>query len=250
MNPQTSTAYELRAVETDITKPPVTTGTTATDFKFRVVDMYLYVNTVEGPRADDITYLIDLEQTRCQSEKVDNTSFQQKNYDVSPSTFALTVAYQDLRAGNDSRYSPSKFRSYGISTGAIGLTDEDEQSLKLNRFFINYAGQNLPSPDSSPEFKAGTDYTTQRYTETQTYSGALFDTGGAETIEDFHNRGSYYYFSWARDGTDRSTRVNVHQQFDNAQTDNLRVLLFDHSRQVARIRVQNGRVTDVQLEDA
>ena len=73
----------------------------------------------------------------------------------------------------------------------------------------------------------------------------------AEDISTYHDRGAYYYFSWPRDGTDRSTRVNVHQQF-TAGTDvaNLRVLLFDHSRQVARIRVQDSRVVDVQVEDA
>ena len=79
----------------------------------------------------------------------------------------------------------------------------------------------------------------------------MFDTGGGEDIQTFHDRGAYYYFAWPRDGTDRSTRVTVHQQF-NATTDtkHLRLLLFSHSKQVARVRVQDGRVVDVQLEDA
>ena len=243
LNPQTSSSYQLRSIESvGATKTPWTPSANG-DFRFNVVDMYLYCCTVDGPRADDITYLLDLEQTRCQSEKIDNTNFQQKNFDVSPSTYALSCCFQDLRAGNDTRFSPSKFRAYDVG----GTT---EQSLKLNRFFINYAGQNLPAPDSDPEFSAGVDYTTQRYTESQVYSGAYFDTGGAESIEDFHDRGSYYYFAWPRDGTDRSTRVNVHQQFNAADVTNLRCLLFDHSRQVARIKVESGRVVDVQLEDS
>lgn len=54
------------------------------------------------------------------------------------------------------------------------------------------------------------------------------------------------------DGTDRSQRVSVHQQFDATadQIANMRVLLFDHSKQVARIKVESGRVVDVQLEDS
>jgi hypothetical protein len=105
--------------------------------------------------------------------------------------------------------------------------------------------------DADPEFTASKDYTTQRYAESQIYSGAMFDTGGAEDIYTYHNRGSYYYFAWPRDGTDRSTRVQVHSQFtDNADVNNMRILLFSHSKQVARVRVQDGMVTDVQLEDA
>jgi hypothetical protein len=47
------------------------------------------------------------------------------------------VAYADIRAGNDTRCSPSQFKAYTIT---------EEEELKLNRFFINYAGQNLPAP--------------------------------------------------------------------------------------------------------
>jgi hypothetical protein len=254
LNPQTATSFQKRAIESKIgqlSKTGTLPGGVAGDFKLEIVDFYFYCATVEGPRADDITYLLDLEQTRCQSEKIDNVSFAQKNFDVSPSTYALTVAYQDLRAGENTALSVSKFKSYNSAGGNLQPDAGTNEELKLNRFFINYSGQNLPAPDADPSFVAGTDYTTQRYAESQIYSGAYFDTGGAETIEDYHNRGAYYYFSWPRDGTDRSTRVNVHQGFDNtADISNMRCLLFDHSKQVARIRVQDGRVVDVQLEDA
>jgi hypothetical protein len=43
----------------------------------------------------------------------------------------------------------------------------------------------------------------------------------------------------------------VNQQFNNASdVANLRVLLFDHSKAVARIRIQSGQVIDVSVEDA
>lgn len=257
LNPQTATAYQKRAIESALgraSKNPTLPGGAPANYKLKVVNMYLYCATVEGPRADDITYLLDLEQTRCQAEKIDNISLQQKNFDVSPSTYALTCAYQDLRAGENTALSASKFKSYN------NVNDPNvSQELKLKRFFINYAGQNLPAPDADPDFvpqtgangDEGIDYTIQRYNETQIYSGAYFDTGGAETIEEFHERGAYYYFSWPRDGTDRSTRVNVHSQFaTGTDVNNMRMLLFDHSKQIARIRVQDGRVVDVQLEDA
>lgn len=242
LNPQTSSVYQTNAIQSLLSNKVADT-----DFKFEVEDMYLYCNSIEGPRADDITYLLDLEQTNCQSDNVPGTDFAQRNFDVSPSTYALSVAYQDSRITSDTTYSQSQFKAYGDNP------INGDEDLKLNRFFINYAGQNLPAPDADPKYIIGLakDYTTQRYAETQIYSGAMFDTGGAESLEEWQTRGPYYYFSWPRDGTDRSTRVNVHQGFENGtKTNNMRVLLFAHSKQVARIRVQDGRVIDVQLEDA
>jgi hypothetical protein len=239
LNPQTNSVYKIAAVQSN-----AAVKTPGTHYEFSVENMYFYCNTVEGPRADDITYLLDLETTTCNSDKIQSTGFAQRNFDVSPSTYAISVAFQDLRSGNDTLHSSSIFKVFDL---ANALRDEE---LKLSRFFINYAGQNLPAPDADPEFDASKDYTTQRYAESQIYSGAMFDTGGAEDIYTYHNRGSYYYFAWPRDGTDRSTRVQVHSQFDQADVSNMRILLFSHSKQVARIRVQDGRVTDVQLEDA
>ena len=244
LNPQTSSAYQKACIESLLGAGDKNAGITINDYKVVINSMFFMANTVEGPRADNITYLLDLEQTRCQSQQIDNGgSFQGKYFDVSPSTHALTVAYQDGRAGTNSQISVSKFKSYNVAVNA-------EQETKLNRFYINFAGQNLPTPDADPEFDATKDYTTQRYVESQLYSGAYYDAGGCESIKEYHNRGSYYYFSWPRDGTDRSTRVAVQQSFNAGDTANMKVLLFDHSKQVARVRIQDGRVVDVQVEDA
>ena len=250
LNPQTYQTFQKRAIESllgavSIDSAPKTGGL-ATQIRANVVDMYLQCAMVDGPRVDDITYLLDLEQTRCQSDKINNASFGQKNFDVSPSTYALTLAYQDARAGEHTAISPAKFRSY-----EVGNTPLTAQELALNRMFINYAGQNMPAPDADPEFVAGTDYTTQRYVESQLASGGYHDTGGVETITEYHDRGAYYHFRIPRDATDRSTRVSCHQGF-TATTDvtNMRVLLFDHSKQVCMVRIQDGRVVSVELEDA
>lgn len=252
LNPQTSSAYQKYAIESiGASKNPnvsETDGspTPGSEFKFKIVDMYFYANTVEGARADDVTYLLDLKQTRCQPDVVGSYSFGQKNFDVSPSTYALTVAYQDGRAGTDTRISSSKFKAYNAA-----VTQNQENAL--TRFYISYGGQQFPSPDANPEFDETkqTDNTAQRYVESQMFSDAYYDNSGPESIKEFHNRGSYYHFLVPRDGTDRSTRVTVSNGFPSG-TDvaNMRVLLFDHSRQTARIRVQDGRTIDVQLEDA
>lgn len=250
LNPQTYQSFQKRAIESVLGAVSIEaapkTGGLATQIRANVVDMYLQCAMVDGPRVDDITYLLDLEQTRCQSDKINNTSFAQKNFDVSPSTYALTLAYQDARAGEHTAISPAKFRSY-----EVGLTPATAQELELNRMFINYAGQNMPAPDADPEFKAGTDYTTQRYVESQLASGGYHDTGGVESITEYHDRGAYYHFRIPRDATDRSTRVSCHQGFTStADVASMRVLLFDHSKQVCMVRIQDGRVVNVELEDA
>lgn len=248
LRPHTASAFQQRCIESlSANKLPILQGQTPTadQFKVNVDSMFLYNKMVHGERMDNITYMLDLEQTRCQSQKIDGEGFAQKNFDVSPSTYALTVAYQDLRAGNDTRISASKFKSYNATAPFV------EQELALTRMFVNFSGSNKPQPDADPTFVAGTDNTTQRWADTQMYSGGMHDTGGTEDIRTFHERGSYYYWLWPRDGTDRSTRVNVHSGFaTSTDVANMRVLLFDHSRQVARIRIQDGRVTDVQLEDS
>jgi hypothetical protein len=245
LNPQTDTEMQRRAIESALGVPSKIPGAGG-NYILQCVSLYLEVCSVSGPRCDDITYLLDLEQTRCQSEKIQSDAFSQRMFDVSPSTYALTVAYADLRAGNNTGLSASKFRSYGV-----GNNPTVPQELRLNRLFVNYGGTSKPSPDADPSFVAGTDYTVQRYAETMLASGAYYDTGGAETIDEYHQRGAYYYFPFQRDGSDRSTRVTVNNGFD-AGTDftNLRCLLFDHSKQVCRVKVSQGRVTDVQLEEA
>lgn len=242
LSPQPSSVYQKSAIESVFVDKLV--GVTANDFNFSIVDMYLYNNIIEGPRMDTGTYLLDLDEINCQSEKIDNRSFAQKNWDVSPSTYALTIAYQDIRAGTNTRTPASKFISYN---GALNVREEQ----KLNRWYINYAGSNYPSPDADPNFVAGNDYTTQRYTESIMYSGSYYDVGGAESLTEWQDRGSYYYTSIPRDGTDRSTRVSVWQQFQaGTDTDNLRVLLFSHYRKTAIVTMSNGRVTDVRVEMA
>ena len=213
-------------------------------FKFQILDMYLYLNTVEGPRFDNGSYYLDLNETTCSSKDITQNGISQKSFDVSPSTYALTACYQDNRVGNDTRCSSSKFK---VNNTDYSLKAEE---LQLERFFMNFAGSNKPSPDASPNFKPNVDLTTQRYVDTMIYSSGYFDNGGCETIADFHENGSYYHFIWPRDGSDRSTRVVVNQQFNGTtKMDHFNLLLFSHAKKYCRVNIVDGRCVDVQIED-
>jgi len=233
LNPQTSSSFELRAIESLLGAK-----TAPANFTFHVEDMYLMVATVESSLVEDLTYYIDLDEVRCQVDTLAGTNLQQKNFDVSPSSYALTAAFQDEAAGSNSLYSASKFKT------------RTNNELSLTRLFLTYAGQSKPSPDADPSFIAGSndDRTTQRYSDSLLQAGHYWREGGAETIEEFHERGSYYHFAWPRSGRDRSTRCQVNFQMTTPA--NSRVLLFDHYKSLAHISVKDGRVVDVNLIEA
>jgi len=251
LNPQSAATYQKRAIESILgqaSKNSQLPGTVAdaANIKVKIVDMYLYAAMVDAERVENLTYLLDLDTTQCQADTISNSSFGQKAFSVSPSTTALTVAYQDLRAGENTAISASKFRCY-----ENGVTPSLPQELKLERFFVNYAGQSRPESDADPSFVVGqTDYTQQLYTQTQMEVGAYHDQGGAETIQDWHDRGAYYTQKFPRDASDRSTAVNVHQGFNAADVANMRILLFSHAKQVLMVTVEQGQTTNVVLEDA
>lgn len=238
LNPHSVDSYKKRVIESLLADK-----TAGTNFDVSITDIYLMVHTLEGPRTDSLSYFLDLENSRVQQEQIDTTSFSAKQFSVSPSTYALTVAFQDGRCGTNSLVSSSKFKSYNAA-----LTSEEE--LKLNRFYLNYAGENMPKRDSDPAFSTAVDYTAQRYVESMMNGGNFYSSGSAETIEEWQERGPYYHFLTPKEGTDRSTRLTVNQQFNAADVANMRLLVVDHYRSVAKIDIDNGRVINVQLQES
>ncbi len=254
LNPHTSTVFQKMAIESlGADRASGLTG----DFQFVVDDMYLYLAVVEGPVVDNLTYFLSLEETRCQTDNVDNNnSLQQKNFDVSPASFALTLAFQDVEAGTDTRRSASKFKVRKIFPAANVDLQYPSGELALRRMYLQYAGSTKPSPDADPDYIQDSvnnihrDYFSSRYAESLLYSGAYFDCGGAEDRNDYIERGAYYYFSWPKNGSSESTRVNVNYQFQTALGVGVgRVLLFDHYKQMVMVSVVNGMVVDVVSRD-
>lgn len=260
LNPQNTSTFMKRAIESSINDKvqlAVQSPTLLADankFTFNVVDMYLYLSTVEGPSVDNLSYFMSLEETRCQTDNVDNNAnLQQKNFDVSPAAYALTCAFQDQRSGTNTVYSASKFkfespRSVNADRPGRQLYPSGEQALR--RFYIQYNGENKPSPDGDPDYKSPNDFLSSRYAESQLYSGAYWDCGSAEDKLDWFQRGLYMYFSYPKDGSSESTRVNVNYQFQDAPGANkANVLLFDHFKKMVLISIVNGRVVDVIEQD-
>jgi hypothetical protein len=281
LNPHNENTYQFMAIET---LPPYSAQ--PTDFTFNVTNMFLYVNTLEGARVENLTYLLDLESTVCFSENIASDLFSQKNFDVPTSTYALTLAYQDRKAtSSNSAYSASKFH--------VGPTGIEKY---ISRFYISYAGQQLPQPDADPKWDETNHkkYLTQRWAESIMYSNGHLDPFVTESESEWLQYGPYFHFAWPRDAADRSTRVQIFQQFDTEKALNDvitkypdgvtttytlpvppeglvplgyesmdayaadmtkmqsqgNMLLFAHYREVARVTIQDSRVVNVELEIA
>lgn len=230
----------------------------STLYKINVHDMYFYANTLQGMRTDNLTYLLDLTETSLQTRQLLSKDFSMNQFDVSPSSYALTVAYQSSLAGSNAYDSRSLFRASLPDGQTLLPRDGFTQEQRLTRFYLNYAGVNQPSPDADPAASAssadgltgGVQYLTQRYGDSLLNAGLYSAEGGAESLDDYLARGLYLHFRTDRDATDRSSVVRIHQQFTmNSQVSNLNVLLFDHYRKVARVTIQDGRVVNVEVED-
>ena len=234
LTPHPSSVYKLRAVESKFgnSKTPGAGG----NYNFNVNHMYFYCHTLKGDRVDNKNYLIDLENINCQRTAISSATFEQNDFTIEPSTYGIACAYQHASAGNDTRFSASKFKA---------LNNEE---LNLKRFFIQYDGQKYPQIDADNEFKAGVDRTVQRYYETMHYNGAAHDVGGCEDIQTYHDNGQYFYFAVPKDGASRATRLNVHQNF-SALTTNPNLLVFSYYRSVCQVQIEDGRILSVQIEN-
>lgn len=233
LNPQSSSVYPLLAIETKDTEK-----VSGTDFKFEVQDMYFYAAMIHGSRISDGNFYLDLNETRAQTQSLSagqGNSLTQKQFEVNPSTVALTLAFQDGRAGSSTIYSSSKLK----------MVNNEEN--KINRLFLSFAGQNLPSPDADPGYIADSvENQTQRYVETMLNTHQYFNEAGCETIQEWRDRGSYHYFNVPRDGGDHSTTVGVNVQFSTALSAASSMILFDHYRKVVRLAVKGGQVVEVE----
>ncbi len=243
LSPENASQYKKNAI---LSAGGDKTPGAGNDFDFQVEDVYLYVHTVEGANVSNMTYALDLENYHCQADKIQGTGLTQRYFDVSPSTVALVTAYADNRK-TDTRMSGSLFT---VSPDA-GLEDygNGTEQNKLNRFFISYANQQKGQPDLDPKKSTGVDQIAQIYNTTQLESAQYFNPAGCETYQEWLKRGLYILYNFPKSGEDASTRVQVNQQFNNANTGSMRVLLFSISRTSAQITVSNGQVSDVVLKE-
>jgi hypothetical protein len=218
-----------------------------------ITDMKLFISVVDGPMAGSSDgkgqYCLNVSDWVCNAQQAPiNTSgsLRLATYDVHASTTQLAFAFQNTSTSSNTKFPVSRFLC------------KDGDHLKLTRFFIQYAGQQRPTPDSdqSIELKENDlisavvpskNNLTQRWYETLINTNAMYNPGGVESFPRWLSLGPYYYFNWPKPPTDISTRVSLQYVMNNSDVCN--ILMFSRNNTAHLISLSNGRVVGVETQN-
>lgn len=221
------------------------------DYQLLVKSLKFYVCTVTGPVVgeDQYSYYLNLNEIRAHTRVLNTTSLTQTAIDVTPSSYALALAFQDKRSetAEDTSYSVTKFH--------VGLKDE----LYLSRYSIRFAGLSLPQPDAQLAFKKEgqsiQNYLNNHYMRNQLYLNQYYKTTGGESYADWVERGVFFYHPFIRSAGNKEGRAYVITQFDEqtngkegfnpSSLDQMSLFLFEFYRSFAYIRISKGNVYEV-----
>jgi hypothetical protein len=222
-----------------------------------ISNLVFFVAQCQGPRYDKGSFLLDLENITCQARPVTGgRDLSSNQFDVSPTTYAISVAYQasqvadatvasGIAAKSTLRGAYDKANPYTIGAGTCS-------ELGISRIYVNYGANKVyPTSDLALSYNGNTNSITPLYALTQSQIDVADDPAGGEPLEVFFQRGWFLHLKTPRDATDKSTRVQLNQAFASATDDPsvraMNALVFSHYRSVVEVTVDNGRVSDVAI---
>ncbi len=256
--PFSNTVYQKNAVESVFADKIHGAGN---DYRFLVTNMLFYAARCEGPIVQQDQFFLDLNECRLQSSVILEAARTQHSLTVSPSTHALTIAFQDGAAESNTQYSQTKFRIRATSNDHA-VKAPINQELYIENFYVRYGGLQKPQPDYRIEYVdtyPGTDPNAQNIDgliEAQgrnaLYNGAYFDSS-METLKEWRERGIYFHWPWPKTGTDREDRVYVSTQFKELDNDanaiRPRLLLFNHYKKVCILKYAEGNLNEILINE-
>ncbi len=236
--PYGDTLYQANMIESSGVNKIHTTDGVNGQFRFKVENMLFYAARCEGPLVQQDEFFLDLHETRLQISTITTNDRSQFSLNISPSTQAISIAFQDEAAETNTLYSQSRFKI------------RNDEELNLTNFYLRYGGVQKPSPDYRPVYSVdlNEDRMVEQYARSLLYNGSYHDSS-AETLDQWRERGMYLSFAWPKDGTDRETRCYVSTQF-SALTGAPRLLLFNHFSKVVILKYENGSVIQTIVNEA
>jgi hypothetical protein len=182
-----------------------------------------------------------------------NGGTQNIDFTVPPSTLALTVFVQSSKAGTNTSIIPTQFYS---ATNQLNNNGSANLVNNIQYIQVTYGSVTKTQTLYSSAYRplstglindSGINYNIQRWLQSIQYSGKITSEGGAESHQNFLDRGNYWHFDFSRDKNDTSSYVNVQLAFNSDQavdpTDQLFVVAH-YSRQ-AEVQYENGYIVQV-----
>jgi hypothetical protein len=211
------------------------------NYDFEIQDLRFYACMIKNNSPASSIETLHLIEQVCYNHDIQYGIDSQMEFTVPPSTKAITVFIQDDAAGKTTLVPPTYL------SGAFN------QGRDLRSIQMTFGQQTKPSTrwQSSMDIDNGESHMQQRYVETHTESGLIFNNGGCETIGDYIQEGPIYHFSFDRAADDQSSRVqmnvliNKSDQPSGSDDRKLRIYVTCHYSRTAKITTQNGYISDV-----
>ena len=161
---------------------------------------------------DDV-YRLRLTEFQTQSKQM-TTSTANFQWTVPASTRCLYMFLQDASAGSNPIIPPSVFRVYGTSAGTGVAPTAANEEQNLTTIQVTYANLTKPQTRWDSSFLANGKFLTQLYMQSLIENNQDEDLGGAETMDQWLQRGPLFCWRFERDSEDRSTEADADQLHD------------------------------------
>lgn len=226
LTPHTNLKYQRYAIESLIDKVPIN------DFEFEVVDLQLYIYKGITSKVSSSPESYEFTELRCQAQTITNQTLMNKAFVVNQNSHTFTIAYQKSNAGDDTRFSKTKFK----------MLDNYEQNLKRYQLRLNGESIPTPLPDITIDSIFDTNYATQQYYETLHTNGTIF-LDEPESLDFWLDRGPYYSYKIKKQLNGKANRLYVSSEFTGVPPEAFSLLVFDHYYKGFKLNIQNGLVT-------
>jgi hypothetical protein len=209
-----------------------------TNFNLTIVDVKLYVATAKAsiPQGISTLYLMESQSVSKPAGTGANQNFE---FTVPSSTRALTVFVQSGKAGSNPLIPPSMFKCIPSATIATAGTEKNIKSLQLT-----YSNVTKPSTRWHSDYTGILNELQQRYNDSLSESGLLMSSGGAESIDQWLERGPYFHYSFVRDAEDRSSQVQLSIDYSSLE-ENSNVFLVAWFSRAVELTTVGGTITAV-----
>jgi len=221
---------------------PINTGTAAV-----TVDTVFFYAAIAKESIPDGLGTLYLREFQVQSKAM-STADGNFNWTVPASTRRIYLFLQDTAAGSNRIIPPSVFRVGSGGTLLLGLGEEKN----LTALQITYANQTKPQTRWTSGMLSGatrSDLLVQLYTQSLMETGRYRDPAGAESMDQWMQRGPLYAWNFERDSEDRSTEVQTQVTYgataDGVTWATANLFLVAEYDRATEITSSNGMIVNV-----